>query len=208
MYMLNSYQRISWKPGHVLTPDELNVESHDREHTVIHGEVTGSKDYPVLSITWMKTREELEKEWKKADPVSYSQHSSIVMSEFAPSHAMAFDLAIGQCKSFDYKAGKFWESLLHRADWRDPQNNYQFAKNYYRTGQLDDQNTKQYMNKPDEVLPKGDFGVENDYAGIRPRPRNLMDIETGTVRPEDFQEIKLLQWEMPKPKSDNQLAKG
>lgn len=208
MYMLNSYQRISWKPGHVLTPDELNVESNDREHTVIHGEVTGSKDYPVLSITWMKTREELEKEWKKADPVSYSQHSSIVMSEFAPSHAMAFDLAIGQCKSFDYKAGKFWESLLHRADWRDPQNGYPFAKEYYRTGKLDNVTTKFFMNKPDDILPKGDFGVENDYAGIRPRPRNLMDIETGTVRPGDFQEIKLLQWEMPKPMSDSQLAKG
>ncbi|WP_029593259.1 effector protein Tle3 domain-containing protein [Franconibacter pulveris] len=208
MYMLNSYQRISWKPGHVLTPDELKVESLDRGHTVIHGEVTGSKDYPVLSITWLKTREELEKEWRNTDPVSYSQHSSIVMSEFAPSHAMAFDLAIGQCKSFDYKAGKFWEGLLHRADWRDPQNGFPAAKEYYRTGKLDDQQTKWFMNKPDGILPTGDYGVENDYAGIRPRSRNLMDIEAGTVRPEDFQEVKLLQWEMSKPKSDSQLARG
>lgn len=53
MYMLNSYQRISWKPGHVLTPDELKVESHDREHTVIHGEVTGlsrTEKYPLLEV--------------------------------------------------------------------------------------------------------------------------------------------------------------
>ncbi|WP_312972977.1 hypothetical protein [Atlantibacter sp.] len=64
------------------------------------------------------------------------------------------------------------------------------------------------MNKPDDVLPKGDFGVENVYAGIRPHSRNIMDIETGTVRPRDFQEIKRLQWEMPEPKSDSQLAKG
>ncbi|MCK7246027.1 DUF3274 domain-containing protein [Enterobacter asburiae] len=206
MYMLNSYQRISWKLGHVLTPDELKGESLDRGHTVIHGEVTGSKDYPVLSITWLKTREELEKEWKKVDPVSYSQHSSIVMSEFAPSHAMAFDLAIGQCKSFDYKAGKFWEGLLHRADWRDPQSGNQYAREYYKSGRLPTASTKDFMNKPDKVLPAGDFGVKNDYAGIRPRSRNLMDIETGTARPEDFQEVKLLQWEMPKPKSDSQLA--
>src|SRR5690606_13602602 len=107
MYMLNSYQRISWKPGHILTPDELKVEKADRKLDVIHGAVSGSKEYPVLTITWRKTREELEKGWHKAEPVSYSQHSSIVMSEFAPSHAMAFDLAIGQCKAFDYKAGKF-----------------------------------------------------------------------------------------------------
>ncbi|WP_048980141.1 hypothetical protein [Enterobacter asburiae] len=63
------------------------------------------------------------------------------------------------------------------------------------------------MNKPDKVLPKGDYGVENDYAGTRPRARNMKDIESGTVRSEDFEEIKLLQWEMPKTKSDSQLGK-
>lgn len=206
MYMLNSYQRISWKPGHVLTSEELDVESIVRGHTVIRGEVSGSKDYPVLSITWLKTREELENEWKKTDPVGYSQHSSIVMSEFAPSHAMAFDLAIGQCKSFDYKAGKFWEELLHRADWRDPLNGFPAAKEYYRSGRLPEFPTKNYMNKPDEVLPQGNYGVENDYVGIRPRARNPRNIDLGIVRSEDFQEVKLLQWEMPKPKSDGQLV--
>ncbi|MEL2243195.1 DUF3274 domain-containing protein [Leclercia adecarboxylata] len=206
MYMLNSYQRISWKPGHVLTRDELEIESIARKHTVIEGKVTGSKEYPVLSVTWLKTREELEKEWQKTDPVGYSQHSSIVMSEFAPSQAMAFDLAIGQCKSFDYKAGKFWEELLHRADWRDPLNGFPAAKEYYRSGRLPDVSTKNLMNKPDEVLPKGIYGVENDFAGIRPRVRNPRNIDMGIVRLEDFQEVKLLQWEMPKPKSDSQLA--
>jgi len=206
MYMLNSYQRISWKPGHVLTPDELDVESAERKREVIHGRVTGSKDYPVLSITWLKTREELEKEWQKTDPVGYSQHSSIVMSEFAPSHAMAFDLAIGQCKSFDYKAGKFWEELLHRADWRDPMNGFPAAKEYYRSGRLPAGTTKNFMNKPDNVLPQGDYGVMNDYAGIRPRTRHPKDIDMGIVRLEDFKEMKVLQWEMPKPKSDSQLA--
>nr|WP_270094420.1 DUF3274 domain-containing protein [Leclercia adecarboxylata] len=204
--MLNSYQRVSWKPGHVLTRDELEIESIARKHTVIEGKVTGSKEYPVLSITWLKTREELEAEWQKIDPVSYSQHSSIVMSEFAPSHAMAFDLAIGQCKAFDYKAGKFWEELLHRADWRDPMNGFPAAKEYYRSGRLPDVSTKNVMNKPDEVLPKGNYGVDNDYAGIRPNVRNPKNIDMGFFKAEDFQERKLLQWEMPKPKSDGQLA--
>lgn len=206
MYMLDNYQRLRWKPGHVLTSDELKMASVDRKHTVIHGEVRGSKEYPVLSITWLKTREELEKEWQKTDPISYSQHSSIVMSEFAPSHAMAFDLAIGQCKSFDYKAGKFWESLLHRADWRDPLNDLPAATEYFRSGNISDVATKNYMNKPDEVLPRGEFGVVNDYAGKRPQTRRPKDIDMGIVRTKDFQEIKFLQWEMPKPKSDGQLA--
>ncbi len=206
MYMLNSYQRVSWKPGHVLTRDELENESIARKHTVIEGKVTGSKEYPVLSITWLKTREELEAEWQKTDPVGYSQHSSIVMSEFAPSQAMAFDLAIGQCKSFDFKAGKFWEELLHRADWRDPLNGFPAAKEYYRSGRLPAGTTKNFMNKPDNVLPQGDYGVKNDYAGIRPRSRHPKDIDMGIVRLEDFKEMKLLQWEMPKPKSDSQLA--
>ncbi|HDH0696790.1 TPA: DUF3274 domain-containing protein [Klebsiella aerogenes] len=206
MYMLDNYQRLRWKPGHVLTSDELKMASVDRKHTVIHGEVRGSKEYPVLSITWLKTREELEKEWQKTDPISYSQHSSIVMSEFAPSHAMAFDLAIGQCKSFDYKAGKFWESLLHSADWRDPLNEFSAAKEYYRTGKLPEIPTKFHMNKPDKVLPQGDYGVVNDYAGKRPQTRRPKDIDMGIVRTKDFQERKFLQWEMPKPKSDGQLA--
>ncbi|EOV9658690.1 DUF3274 domain-containing protein [Cronobacter turicensis] len=175
------------------------MESFDRGHEVIRGVVTGSRDFSQLTLTWLKSRDELEKEWQKSDPVGYSQHSSIVMSEFAPSHAMAFDLAIGQCKAFDYQAGKFWEALLHRADWRDPQNKNKFAAEYYRTGKLNDETTKWFMNKPDEILPEGDFGVENKYMNtttIRPS----RDLAVGN------QEVKNLQWDMPKPMSDSQLA--
>lgn len=111
-YPLDDYQRRSWFPGHVLTESELQTESNKRNVTVIHGMVSGSKDFPALTLTWLKSRDELEKEWQKSDPVSYSQHSSVVMSEFAPSHAMAFDLAIGQCKAFNYKAGEFWETTF------------------------------------------------------------------------------------------------
>ena len=83
---------------------------------------------------------------------------------------------------------------------------YPAAKEYYRTGKLDEQQTKWFMNKPDNELPQGNYGVVNDYAGTRPHTRNPKDIDRGIVRSEDFQEMKLLQWEMPKPKSDGQLA--
>ncbi|MDA5603594.1 DUF3274 domain-containing protein [Enterobacter sp. PI-10] len=198
-YALSNYQRISWQPGHVLTPNELQVESFDRGHEVIRGKVTGTRDFSQLTLTWLKSRNELEKEWQKTDPVGYSQHSSIVASEFAPSHAMAFDLAIGQCISFDYQAGKFWEGLLHRADWRDPQNGYPFAKEYYRTGKLDNVTTKFFMNKPDDILPKGEFGVENQFnnaTAVKPS----RDLAAGN------QEVANLQWDMPKPKSDSDLG--
>ncbi|EPQ9051537.1 T6SS effector phospholipase Tle3 domain-containing protein, partial [Cronobacter turicensis] len=116
-------------------------------------------------------------------------------------HAMAFDLAIGQCKAFDYQAGKFWEALLHRADWRDPQNKNKFAAEYYRSGKLHIDLTKKFMNKPDEILPEGDFGVENKYMNattIRPS----RDPAVGN------QEVKNLQWAMPEAKSDADLANG
>ena len=203
---MDKYFYPGMKSGHVLTPGELREMSFDKKRTVIQGFVTGSDTYRILTLTWLKNREELEKEWQSKDPVGYSQHSSIVMSEFAPSHAMAFDLAIGQCRSFDYKAGEFWESLLHRADWRDPLNGNADARKYYQTGKLPEALTKWFMNKPEEVLPKGEFGVSNDYSGTRPRSRNLMDIEMGTIRPEDSQEVTLLQWDMPKAKSDRELG--
>lgn len=197
-FALSSYQRISWQPGHVLTPNELQVESFDRGHEVIHGAVTGSRDFSQLTLTWVKSRDELEKEWQKTDPVGYSQHSSIVMSEFTPSHAMAFDLAIGQCRAFDYKAGKFWEGLLHRADWRDPQNGNSAAKEYYRSGKLPLDETKRYMNKPAEVLPENVINQFNHATEFKPS----RDLSVGN------QVITNLQWDMPKAKSDAALAKG
>lgn len=198
-YPLNDYQRRSWFPGHMLTESELQAESNRRNIKAIHGVVSGSKDFPALTLTWLKSRDELEKEWRKSDPVGYSQHSSIVMSELAPSHAMAFDLAIGQCKAFDYKAGAFWEALLHRADWRDRLNGFPAAREYYRTGQLPKAQTKWFMNKPDDVLPKGDSGVENQFNNAT-TVKPSRDLAAGN------QEVANLQWEMPRPKSDSDLG--
>ncbi|MBZ7680971.1 hypothetical protein FML26_28650 [Klebsiella michiganensis] len=198
-YPLDDYQRRSWFPGHVLTESELQTESNKRNVTVIHGMVSGSKDFPALTLTWLKSRDELEKEWQKSDPVSYSQHSSVVMSEFAPSHAMAFDLAIGQCKAFNYKAGEFWEALLHRADWRDVHNGNVDAKEYYRTGRLPLEGTKNYMSKPDEVIPSlKECGVVNQFMNAT-KVIPSRDLATGN------KEVPNTQWDRPDTLTDRQM---
>ena len=112
---------------------------------------------------------------------------------------MAYDLAIGQCRSFDYKAGKFWEDLLHRADWRDPLGKNLQAKEYYRSGKLNLPETKNFMNRPDEILPKGKFGVVNDFY-------NATTVKPSRDLAEGNQEIANLQWDMPKAKSDRELG--
>ncbi|WP_144811909.1 hypothetical protein [Enterobacter sp. DE0047] len=200
---VDSYQRIPWRPGHILTADELAQEGRRRGITgvVTRGVVTGTKDFQQVTLTWNKSQDELYEEWRKSDPISYSQHSSIVMSELAPSHAMAFDLAIGQCKAFDYKAGAFWEALLHRADWRDQHNGNIDAREYYRTGKLPLAQTKYYMNKPDDVLPKGDFGVENEYM----HKYTIVPAQKNEIHNREQKEANL-QWDMPKPKKDSELA--
>jgi hypothetical protein len=208
VYQLDKYDYRDLMPGSVLIEQQLIIESISRKKKIIKGVITGTPEYRGIQLTWLKSREELEKEWLKTDPVGYSQHSSIVMSEFAPSHAMAFDLAIGQCKSFDYQEGKFWESLLHRADWRDPLNPSSDAKNYYRTGKLNVTETKDFMNRPDEIkaLPKGDFGVDNGY-GPREKPyaRSRVEIEMGLFPAGSSGMVTVKQWEMPTPFSDSQL---
>lgn len=206
VYQLDKYDYRDLMPGSVLSEQQLIIESISRKKKIIKGVITGTPEYRGIQLTWLKSREELEKEWLKTDPVGYSQHSSIVMSEFAPSHAMAFDLAIGQCKSFDYQEGKFWESLLHRADWRDPLNPFSFAKKYYLTGRLPEDDTKRHMSKPEQVLPKGDFGVDNGY-GPREKPyvRNRVEIEMGLFPAGSSGMVTVNQWEMPQPLNDSQL---
>ncbi|EPL7510798.1 phage late control D family protein [Klebsiella aerogenes] len=161
-------------------------------------------DFDKLSYTY--PRREMIIQWKETDLQFIRRLLAEIGIWFRFENHHKVQTEIGQCKSFDYKAGKFWESLLHRADWRDPLNEFPAAKEYYRTGKLPEIPTKFHMNKPDKVLPQGDYGVVNDYAGKRPQTRRPKDIDMGIVRTKDFQEIKFLQWEMPKPKSDGQLA--
>ncbi|WP_316005380.1 hypothetical protein, partial [Listeria monocytogenes] len=82
---LGKYEYPDMKPGHSLTPDEIKQLSRAKGYPVVQGNVTGLGDFRNLMLVRVRSREELEKEWRQSDPVGYSQHSSIVMSEFAPS---------------------------------------------------------------------------------------------------------------------------
>lgn len=185
--------------GHNLTEDELALYSADspysrgRKEKYIRGVVGGfshSADY--VELVREKTREELEEEWQKADPVGYSQHSSIVMSKDAPEKTMAYDLAIGRCIAFDYQYGEFWRKLLQRADWRFSNNPFDQTRNYYKTGKLNYDSTKKHMNKPDDVLPAGEYGVVNEFY-------NSKTVIPGRY-PEIYnKEVPNLQWDMPEP---------
>ncbi|MER0126984.1 T6SS effector phospholipase Tle3 domain-containing protein [Franconibacter daqui] len=203
IYTLPNYRANTWPVGYELNEKDLAMMSGFYNQKFIRGIVRGSSmDFRSVEYTRLKSDEQLHQEWEKADPVSYSQHSSIVMSDKAPSHAMAFDLAIGQCEAFDYREGKFWEMLLHTADWRDRLGEYAPAKEYYRTGELSFPDTKRYMNRPDEILPKGEFGVVNEYAGQATTQLNgYYTLEGATTVYED-------QWKMPAPLSEQVLMEG
>ncbi|MNC30048.1 hypothetical protein D3C75_783200 [compost metagenome] len=203
VYLLHMSDYPELQPGSVLNEQQLAVESVLREKTIVKGIITGTHQFRGIQLTWLTSRDELEKKWMETELVEYSQHSSIVMSEFSPSHAMAFDLAIGQCKAFDYQGGKFWEELLQRADWRDPMNGFGPAKEYYRTGQLPYQDTKRHMNKPDDILPKD---VENDYGPREyPSTRSPKDIDMGRLPPGSSEMLTVKQWDMPKTLLDDEL---
>ena len=71
-------------------------------------------------------------------------------------------------------------------------NGFSDAVNYYNAGVLNDLYTKPFMNRPDDILPKGQFGVVNEYC------------HSTTVKPARHNEIYNaetlnLQWDMPKP---------
>lgn len=48
---MNRYQNIGWQPGHVLSASELKEESFERKHEVIYGEVSGSRDFQLVTLT-------------------------------------------------------------------------------------------------------------------------------------------------------------
>ncbi|WP_313083620.1 DUF3274 domain-containing protein, partial [Atlantibacter sp.] len=180
--------------GYLLSSAELDLLSREYKRNYISGVVLGKNSSDSVQLVHEKTPEELEKEWKQSDPVGYSQHSSIVMSNDAPAKAMAFDLAIGKCKSFDYKEGQFWIDLLCRADWRIGRNGFEETRQYYKTGRLHERNTKFFMNKPDDALPKGEYGVVNEYYNstvVKPARRSEIN---------NTEEMNL-QWAMPEPKN-------
>ncbi|TKU64320.1 DUF3274 domain-containing protein, partial [Citrobacter sp. wls715] len=180
------------QPGQELTPAELAMFAKKYAKPYTKGVVLGGGYNKSVKLIYEKTPDELEKEWMKSEQVGYSQHSSIVMSKDAPAKAMAFDLAVGICGAFDYENGEFWVKLLRRGDWRMKLNGFQETVDYYNTGKLNKDHTKDFMNRPDDILPKGQFGVVNEYC------------HSTTVKPARHNEIyntetPNLQWDMPKP---------
>ncbi|WP_052250290.1 hypothetical protein [Enterobacter sp. Bisph1] len=191
---------ISLPFGHELTDEEITELRNFYRVDFRKGRVSGTKEKPMMEVWRKKSDIELEKEFSAENFLTYSQHSSIVMSDKAPELAMAYDLAVGTCRSFDYQHGNFWNELLELADWRSWQTDSD-TYTYYRTGQLPFADTKIYMNRPDEVLPTGEFGVVNEYGmpknAVQPSPRNRWEIETGAVPPHSMTAIPVLQWDMP-----------
>ena len=122
------------------------------------------------------------------------------MSYKAPAMAMAYDLAIGQCKSHVIEDGRFWRDLLHRADWRREYNPNDDTAEYYLSGKLNKDLIKKFMNNPDEYLPKGIFEVVNDYG---PRTR----IHAARYPAIHNQEIPVYQWPMPPTLTEKELKR-
>ncbi|OUK72360.1 hypothetical protein BZY52_24385, partial [Enterobacter hormaechei] len=64
---------------------------------------------------------------------------------------------------------------------------------------LDEPTTKFFMNKPYDVLPKGEYGVVNKF-------NNATTVKPSSDLVAGNQDVANLQWDMPKPISDSQLA--
>ncbi|PLR31780.1 T6SS effector phospholipase Tle3 domain-containing protein [Chimaeribacter arupi] len=179
------------QPGHLLTKREIDILKYWRERDIVSGKVVSvNGTNKNIVVRRRLTEAELHELYSKSDDVMFSQHSSIVMSPKVPELAMAYDLAIGPCKSFDVDHGHFWQRLLRLADWRDRWSEDEYALAYYRTGKLPEPKTKWYMNKPDLILPTGKFGVVNQFMNAtRVIPARYPEIHNT--------EVANLQWPMP-----------
>ncbi|KGT94780.1 hypothetical protein NG99_07035 [Erwinia typographi] len=190
----NTRSFIALRDGQMLSPEQVKEIAARKPGNpeIVDGRVTGHPDGPVQKLTLRRrmTDSELDKAVEVLS--SYSQHSSIVCSQYAPRMAMAYDLAIGQNKAFENE--KFWDGLLLQADWRRPGNPEPKIKKYYQEGILPP-DFKPLMNKPEtgeKPMPTSEFGVVNDYG---PRQR----VQPGTKRDMENKMVDVLQWEMPKP---------
>ncbi|CNE18814.1 Protein of uncharacterised function (DUF3274) [Yersinia pseudotuberculosis] len=169
--------------------EEVRAANANHNWEIMRGVYNEINDYHKSLIVFRRMTDDELNQAVKMD-TTFSQHSSIVVSDSAPALSMVYDLAIGQCEAFEDQA--FWERLLLQADWRrgelnpDPD-----VKKYYQDGILP-KDFKPIMNKPERQhgMPLGEFGVVNDY-GPRAKPANLSPYSIGT--------IDIPQWDMPKP---------
>jgi len=177
------------RTGQVLSETELAEINRHYGTAFVAGRVVGSATQR-YQLKRRKTDDEINEMEKYGDPVKFSQHSSIVMDSKVQEKAVAYDLAIGNCMAFEDPS--FWLSLRKRADWRHEFNPDAKTKKYYKTGILAEEETKQFMNKPDKALPTGEFGVVNDYG---PRTR----VEPARHPEVHNKEVPVHQWNMPEP---------
>lgn len=180
------------RPGQVLSANELAEVNRHYGTAFVKGRVVGEGTSQRYQLQRRKTDKEINEMEKHGEPVTFSQHSSIVMDPNVQEKAVAYDLAIGNCMAFEDPA--FWLNLRKRADWRHEFNPDHDAKLYYMTGKLNVEFTKRFMNKPDDVLPSGNFGVVNDYGPrTRVEPARHPDLHN--------QNVPVHQWNMPEPAS-------
>lgn len=179
------------RPGQKLTDKEIAEINTHYQTAFTSGYVGGNPQHREYVLFRNKTDEEIDQMEKYGDPVKLSQHSSIVMSPDVPEKVMAWDLAIGNCMAFEDP--DFWQRLIRQADWRHWNNPDEFTREYYKTGELNIDKTKIYMNKPDAILPTGEFGVVNEYA---PAERTEPPRHPRDPHP---QVTPLPQWDMPAP---------
>lgn len=177
------------RSGQLLSETELAAVNRYYGTAFVSGRLVGSSTQR-YQLKRRKTSEEINEMEKYGDPVRFSQHSSIVMDQNVQEKAVAYDLAIGNCMAFEDPA--FWLNLRKRADWRHEFNPDANTKKYYKTGVLNEDITKKFMNKPDQTLPAGEFGVVNDFG---PKTR----VEPARHPEVHHKEMPVHQWDMPEP---------
>lgn len=129
-----------------------------------------------LRITRLMTADELRDKARNT-PTEISNHSAIVLDENAARCAMAFDLAVGRCRSYDetkVDGGPFWQSLLRMADWRFSA--LDFDREYYAKGTVPP-DIKRQMNKP-PTIP----GIVNESTAVNHYDRGLQEIDDRIAR--------------------------
>lgn len=138
--------------------------------------ISAVKHFQGLQLTRRMTKEELESR-ARATATEVSNHSAIVLDENAARCAMAFDIAVGRCRSYDetrVDGGALWQELLRQADWRFSQAKEDHE--YHARGLLPD-GIKTQMNKP-PIL----FGIVNERTATEHYGHELREIDERITR--------------------------
>jgi hypothetical protein len=165
--------------GWVLNSDELADVQHALREQGKDWELKsamGASESGKLMIERYQTEAELH-ERARETKTTISNHSALMLDPMASVCVTAFDLAIGQCRSFDeakWDGGEFWQKLLRHADWRD--SDALGDKPYYTAGILP-KPIKEQMNKPPEIP-----GIVNETTTMRVYSNELQRLDEQIAR--------------------------